>query len=175
MTQEIEFPQEVQASVENNILQCKGPKGELSREFRSKKIIVTVQDGLVKLVAHNATKREKTLMNTFRAHVRNMVIGVTTGHHYTLKICSGHFPMNVTLKGNEFTVKNFLGEKVPRTTIIKDGAKVKIEGEIVTVDGIDIEIVGQCTANIEQLTRITSKDRRIFQDGIWITSKPGKL
>lgn len=83
--------------------------------------------------------------------------------------------MNVALKGDELSIKNFLGEKVPRVMKIQPDVKVKIDGEKIVVEGIDIEKCGQCAANIEKTTRITNRDRRIFQDGIWITSKPGKV
>lgn len=170
---EIEIPEGVEVKAENNVLIVKGPKGELTREFRSKFISVSASDKII-LLAKNATKREKTMINTFRAHIKNMLKGVVEPHKYELKICSGHFPMNVTLKDKELSIKNFLGEKVPRTTKIIEGVNVKLEGDIIYVEGIDIEKCGQCAANIEKATRITNRDRRIFQDGIWITSKPGK-
>ncbi len=66
---------------------------------------------------------------------------------------------------------DFLLEK----KLIKDGADVKLDESFVTVEGIDIEIVGQTAADIEQLTRITNRDIRIFQDGIYIIEKPGKV
>jgi large subunit ribosomal protein L6 len=51
---------------------------------------------------------------------------------------------------------------------------VDIDGEQITLHGPDIEAVGQTAADIEQLTRVTDKDSRVFQDGAYITNKPGR-
>jgi len=104
-----------------------------------------------------------------------MIKGVTEGIIYKLKICSSHFPMNVTVSTKEVSVKNFLGEKIPRIAKIIEGVTVKIDGTDLIVEGIDKEKVAQTAANIEQVCRITDKDRRKFMDGIFITSKDGKL
>ncbi len=173
MRQELAIPEKVEVKVNNNRVSVKGPKGQIQREFRSKNVVISVEGGKVSLLAKDADKRDKTMMNTFKAHIKNMLMGVIDGYIYTLKICSGHFPMNVSLKGNELFIKNFLGEKVPRTVKIIEGVTVKIDGEKVTVEGIDIEKCGQCAASIELATRITNRDKRIFQDGIWLTNKPG--
>ena len=81
--------------------------------------------------------------------------------------------MNVTVDSSNVMIKNFLGEKVPRKARILDGVKVQVQGDIILVNGLDKEKVGQTAATIEQTTRITNKDRRIFQDGCYIISKPG--
>ena len=41
----------------------------------------------------------------------------------------------------------------------------------VVVRGADREKVGQTAANIERACRIKKRDRRVFQDGIYIVSK----
>ncbi len=124
-------------------------------------------------ISKNATKKQKTMMGTFRAHVRNMISGVLKLHYYKLKICSGHFPMNVAVKGNEFIVKNFLGEKVPRIIKIPESVSVKVDGDIVLIESPSKELAGQCATLIEQMTRITNRDRRIFMDGIWMIDQDG--
>lgn len=174
LTHNIEMPEGVQAQVDGRTVKIKGPKGEIERTFKAPKFDFTLEGNTLNITAKNATKREKTLAGTLKAHVNNMIKGVTEGHNYKLKICSGHFPMNVSVNGNKFIVKNFLGEKIPRVVNIKDGAKVNVDGEIVTVEGPDIEITGQVAADIEQLCRITNRDVRIFQDGIYIIEKSGK-
>ena len=82
--------------------------------------------------------------------------------------------MNVSTSNNKLIVKNFLGEKVPRILQLKEGADVKIEGEIIKVESSNKELAGQVSADIEQLTRRPGYDSRIFQDGIYITNKDGR-
>jgi len=167
-------PEGVQATIENRKIVVKGPKGEVDRVFDNPIIDISVAGQEVIIKTPVFTKKEKTVFGTYIAHIKNMFKGVTDGHEYTLKICSGHFPMNVDCKGQDFQVKNFLGEKVPRKLHIKEGAEVKIDGDKVTVGGIDKELVAQAAANIEQLTRRSKFDKRVFQDGIYIVNKDGK-
>lgn len=175
MTLDLKLPAGAACNVQgNNKVTMKGVKGEVSRSFPHQKITITVENNQVHLSAQNATKREKTIMNTFYSHIRNMTKGATEGHMYRLKICSGHFPMNVSAFGGEFAIKNFLGEKVPRKLKLRSSVTVKIEGQEVVVEGTSLEEVSQTAADIEQLTRIRNRDLRIFQDGIYITSKDGQ-
>ncbi len=167
----IELTEGVQAEIEGRTVRIKGDKGELERTFMFPKLSFAKEGESITITVEKPTKREKTKAGTARAHIRNMIKGVKEGHTYKLKICSGHFPMNVTVSGDTLTIKNFLGEKIPRTLKIKDGANVKIDGEFITVNSTDKEIAGQVAADIEQLTRITNRDIRIFQDGIYITEK----
>ncbi len=155
-------------------ISIKGPKGEITRILSDKQIKITKKEGTLILTYDKMTQREKKNLFTTAAHLRNMIRGVQEGFTYTLKICSGHFPMSVALKGGVFEIKNFIGEKVPRTLKIKQGANVKIEGDIVTVYAIDKELAGLTAGAIEKLTRRPGFDKRIFQDGIYITEKDGK-
>lgn len=174
MMEEVGVPHGANAEIVDTMLRLKGPKGELARDFKNPKVRVEKKETNIVISAANATKKEKTIIGTFAAHIKNMMKGVTQGHKYTLKICSGHFPMNVSISGRDFIVKNFLGEKVPRVLKMKEGVNVKIEGQDVIVEGISKEITGQTAADIEKLTRIRGRDERVFQDGIYITEKDGK-
>lgn len=169
----IEIPDGIQVTLDNEAV-VKGPKGELKRAFRYPGITIAVDGKEIKISSKNATKREKKLMYTYRAHMVNMIQGVQEPWIYKLKICASHFPMNVSVSGKEFIVKNFLGEKVPRKMLIKDGVTVKVDGKDVIVESIDKELAGNTASEIELLTVVRGRDLRVFQDGIYITEKAGK-
>src|SRR3989338_6794189 len=103
------------------------------------KIAVSLEGNKIVLFAPKSTKREKTMMGSFESHIVNLVKGVQELYVYKLKICSGHFPMNVSVTGNEVVIKNFLGEAVPRKVGIMKGAEVKVNGEEIVVSSVDIE------------------------------------
>ena len=145
----------------------------MKKNFLHPKVTISLENNKIILYAQKATKREKTMVGSFRSHIRNMIQGVKEPYQYKLKICSGHFPMNVSVSGKEVVIKNFLGEAVPRKIKIMPGVEVKVNGEEILVSGSDVEATGQTAARIESACRITNRDRRIFQDGCYIVEKAG--
>ena len=103
-----------------------------------------------------------------------MIKGVLEGYQYSLQICFVHFPMTVRIDKDKFFVKNFLGESKERRAQILPNTEVKVAADKITVTSPDKEAAGQTAANIELSTRITNRDRRVFQDGIWMTKTPDK-
>ncbi|MFP4118852.1 MAG: 50S ribosomal protein L6 [Candidatus Woesearchaeota archaeon] len=177
--EQITLPEGVKASYQEGVVAISGPQGEVSREFLHPKVKVVIDkddegDEAIVITAPVNTLREKKIIRTFRAHIRNMFKGVVEGHEYKLKICSGHFPMNVSVKGSTLEVKNFFGEAVPRTYTFDSNVEVKVDGEIITVKGIDKELVAQTAASLERTTKRAGFDKKVFQDGIYIVEKDGK-
>jgi len=170
----IKLPEGCTFVKERKSVTVKGPKGELKKALPDSEIKI-VQEGTTLNLSYNKTNKEnKRKLFTTNAHIKNMIEGVINGFTYKLKICSGHFPMSVALKNNIIEIKNFIGEVVPRKLVIKEGADVKIDGDIITVQATDKEIAGQVAASIEKLTKRPGFDKRIFQDGIYIIDKNGK-
>lgn len=164
----------VQAELVDSTLKLKGAQGEIERVFLHPKVSLKLEPGKIILQAVKATKREKKIIGSFEAHIKNMLKGIKETHIYKLKICSGHFPMNVSVSGNELIIKNFLGESVPRKAVVFPNVKIEIKGQEILLIGVDKEKVGQMAARIENLCRVTNRDLRIFQDGCYITHKAGK-
>ena len=171
---EVSLPEGVTASVAGNTLAVKGPKGESKRELRQKNVSVKIDGNKIIFETKKSTKRDKKMVYSLVAHAKNMARGVTEAHSYTLKICAGHFPMTITVADSKLSVKNFLGEKVPRVLDLKEGVAVKVEGQLIHVTSSNKEIAGQVAADIEQLTRRPGFDTRVFQDGVYIIIKDGK-
>jgi len=170
----VEIPKGTEAKFADTMLTVKGKMGEVSRRIDHPSLRVAVKDGEIQVSVNKRRKNPMKLAYTYRAHIRNIVRGVNEGHEYLLKICASHFPMNVSIQKSQFIVKNFLGEKYPRTLTIKEGVEVKIEGDIIRVNSVDLEKAGMTASAIEELMKRPDFDPRIFQDGIYITSKDGK-
>jgi len=173
VTSKIIVPEGLTAAIQDRKITVKGPKGEVSKSFIEPCIHMKISGNEIVFTVTKFTKNEKKLLGTYKAHINNMFKGVTDGHNYELKICSGHFPMNVSYNNNVLQVKNFLGEKIPRELKVGD-VEMKVDGDKITVSGIDKEEVAQTAASVEQLTRRSSFDKRVFQDGIYIVNKDGK-
>jgi large subunit ribosomal protein L6 len=172
--EELEIPQGITIQLVEGVFSITAAKGEVKKKLHSPKIKVGLQNNLVVFEAKKGTQREKRMIKTHIAHLKNMMRGVTQGHNYKLKICSGHFPMTVSVKGDFFEIKNFVGETIPRTVALPEGVKVVVDGQFVLVESVDKEKAGRTAALIEKLTRRAAYDKRVFQDGIFIIEKDGK-
>jgi len=172
--QKIEIPEEVNAEIQENKLIVKGEKGENEREFNIRKLDFQKKDNFLIIGNKKATKKEKKRINTISAHIKNMLKGVKEGFEYQLKICSSHFPITVEIQDKEATIKNFLGEKISRKVKIPQNVEVNINGDLITINSNDKESAGQAAANFERATKIKNRDRRVFQDGIFIINKAGR-
>jgi len=172
MRAEYELPEDVEARVEGRKLVIRGSLGEVERDFTKMPLVrIGVEGKKVVLEIEGEKKKQKRMLNTALAHVRNMVTGVKKGYRYKLAIVHVHFPMRVKVQGDEIIIENFLGEKTPRKTWKYPDVNVKVEGKEIIVEGLNIEHVGQTAANIEQATRVSAKDRRIFRDGIYLVER----
>ena len=171
---ELEIPAEVTAEMDHLDLTVEGPNGSVSRRLWFPDVSVTVEGDQVVIESDVDTKKVKATMGTFESHVENMFHGVTEGWEYRLQVHYSHFPMQVKVEGDEVVISNFLGERAPRRTPILGDTEVRVDGEELTLTGPDKEAVGQTAGSIEQLTRVTDKDTRVFQDGVYIVEKPGK-
>ena len=169
--EEIDIPEGVEVIIEKNEVSVKGPNGEDSRKFTYPNVSIKEEDDVVVLETAFPKKKDKAMIGTTRAHINNMLIGVTDGFEYHMKIVFAHFPMTVKVQKDTVMIDNFLGERHPRTAKIVGDSKVVVKGDEVTITGINKEHVGQTMANLEQATKIKGRDPRVFQDGIYLTSK----
>ncbi len=168
----VEIPEGVRVEIDGMRVKVEGPKGSLERDFsHARGVLLRLEDGEVVVESYFANARKRALVGTIASHIENMITGVTKGFRYKLKVIYSHFPINIKIEGDRFIVSNFLGEKANRVAKILPGVSVSVKGQDVTVEGIDVEAVGQTAANIELATKVKDKDRRKFMDGIYIYEK----
>lgn len=171
---EINIPEGIEIILDKGEVTVKGPEGELKRTFPISKLVFEKKDNKIIIGSKKATKIEKKMMNTIRAHLRNMIKGVKEKFEYKLKVCFSHFPFTVNIHGNIATIKNFLGEKIDRICELPEGIDINVNKQEIIITSIDKELAGQAAANLERVTKIRGRDIRVFQDGIYITSKCGR-
>lgn len=169
----VEIPQGVNCNTSGQTVNCSKGNTQLSRTFGIHSVVISVKGKEIVLTCKKANKKGVASVNSIAAHIKNLFNGLNENYVYEMEICNVHFPMTVKVDKGNFAITNFLGEKVPRNAKILPGVEVKVNGTKVTISSADIEKAGQTAANIEKASTVTKKDRRIFQDGIFITKKPG--
>ena len=173
---EIEIPEGIEASIEaGNILAMKKVSNQLKRSI-DEEMAISKEGSKIRLSVKKARKNEKRRFGTMKSHIRNMIDGLSNGFEYELEICNVHFPMTVVFDKakKEFIIKNILGEKSPRTVPVPGDVEVEIKAPHIKIKSHNLEDAGQAAANLEKITKIRYRDRNKFQDGIFITKKPGR-
>lgn len=167
----VEIPKDVQTKVEKGTVTVSKGDKNVSRTFKSKLIELKKDNGTITIIVRPGNRKTNALMNTLSKHIKNMVEGVQSDYVYKLTIVYSHFPMNVQVKDNTMEISNFAGEKKTRVAKIVGQTKVQIKGKEIIISCPNKEHAGQTAANLEQGTKIVGKDRRVFQDGIYIIEK----
>lgn len=139
------IPEGVSVTVNGNIVNVKGPKGELSTEVNSN-ITVVVEGNEVKVTRKN--DNFKNFHGTANANIKNMLIGVSEG--YEKKLESIGVGYRFALKGNELVVT--AGYSHPVNVLIPEGITLESPSNTeLTVKGIDKCQVGEFAANIRKI------------------------
>jgi large subunit ribosomal protein L6 len=141
----IQIPEGVDVKIEGSKVTVKGPKGEISQEFQPE-IKVKIEEGQI-LVSPQKEKREtQALWGLTRALIANMTKGVTDGFEKKLEIQGVGYRAEV--KGEELVL--YVGFSHPVTIKIPKGINIGVEKNIITVSGINKELVGQVAAVIRK-------------------------
>lgn len=139
------IPEGVSVTVNGNIVNVKGPKGELSTEVNSN-ITVVVEGNEVKVTRKN--DNFKNFHGTANANIKNMIIGVSEG--YEKKLESIGVGYRFAIKGNELVVT--AGYSHPVNVLIPAGITLESPSNTeLTVKGIDKCKVGEFAANIRKI------------------------
>lgn len=172
LEEKIQLPTELSVEYASGVLTIRKGSASTTKKLSHPLIMFAVNNNTITIATKNQKRNYKKILYTYRAHINNMIKGLNENFVYHLKLCAGHFPITIKVDKNKFIISNFLGEKVPRTANILSEATVKIDKEMITVTSSNKEAAGQTAANIERATFIRGRDRRLFQDGIYIVEKP---
>ena len=130
---------------EGNKITVKGPKGTLERVLVPE-MDVKIENGEVVVTRPNDLKRNKSLHGLTRTLIKNMVVGVTEGYAKKLEVNGVGY--KAVKEGKKLTLS--LGYSHPIEMTDPEGIDTKVEGNVITVSGINKEAVGQYAAEIRE-------------------------
>ena len=143
------LPQGTEAKISDKTVTIKGPKGEL-KEAIHKIAIVTMNGQEISVsVANQEDKKEKSLWGLTRSLIYNMVVGVNSGYEKKLEINGVGYRASVS---GDAVVLN-LGYSHPINFSLPAGIVAKVEKNIITIQGIDKQLVGETAAQIRRLRK----------------------
>jgi large subunit ribosomal protein L6 len=143
----VPVPSNVTASVAGQIVKMKGPKGELQFMVPDEIKVESTAAGVAVSPAEE-TKRARAMWGMSRTMIANLVKGVTDGYSQTLEIQGVGF--RAAMKGKD-QLQMQVGFSHDVLHPIPPGVEVKVGGakqEVITVSGIDKQLVGQVAAEI---------------------------
>ena len=146
--QPIPVPEKVQVQITDSRVTVKGPKGELFREFHPD-MQIELQDGHLVVNRPTDQRQHRALHGLTRALLNNMVIGVTEGFRKQLEIQGVGYRAE---KAGDNLIMH-LGYSHPIEVEPPPGIVFSFEprAKVITVEGIDKELVGQVAADIRKL------------------------
>jgi large subunit ribosomal protein L6 len=145
----IEMPQGVEAKVEDNTLVVKGPKGELKQELHPLVKFEIKDNILTTKVENEKNKSQRALWGLFASLAKNMVIGVTEG--FTKKLEINGVGYKAAVSGKKLILN--VGYSHPVEYDIIDGVDITVEGNVVTISGIDKQLIGETAAQIRKVRK----------------------
>jgi large subunit ribosomal protein L6 len=145
----IVVPPEVEVHISaDNYVEVKGPKGLLRRQLHPR-VLLHRNDTTIEVARRSEAKLDKSLHGLSRTLLYNMIVGVTTGFEKQLEIVWGGFRAQVQQK----TLSLQLGHSHPITYEAPEGLEFELNRTIITVRGIDKELVGQVAADIRSVRK----------------------
>lgn len=140
----VEIPSGVTVNIEAASVTVKGPKGSLSLSV-PRTCTVTQEDGELVVKRANDEKAVRAAHGTTRAHLANMVKGVTAGFAKDMEIIGVGYKAEVKGKALVLTV----GYSHPVEYAVPEGITIETpEPTKIRVSGIDRQQVGQVAAEI---------------------------
>jgi large subunit ribosomal protein L6 len=139
----IMIPEKTEVTVTEDSVAVKGPLGELSMKYNPV-VEVKVEEGKVNVTPKDDSLETNALWGTYTSLINGMVEGVNKEFEKNLIIEGVGF--RAQMKGSTLVLSVGFSHDVEME--IPEGVKVNVEGEKITVSGIDKQAVGQFAADV---------------------------
>ena len=144
----VPIPSGVEIKIGTDNIEIKGPKGVLTTPA-SPLIKYEIKDNHVYLTRDNDNRESRSQHGLRRTLLSNCIEGVTKGYSKALEVVGIGY--RVAVKGNMVELQ--VGYSHPVIVDLPDGIKGAVEGQILTLSGIDKELVGETAAKIRRIRK----------------------
>lgn len=169
--QPVEIPNNVEISIDGRAIKLKGPRGELEYQLPEELRVAREDLALIVRPQNTLSPQDRALWGLWRSLLANAVIGVSQGFERQLELHGVGYRGQKKDAGLELQLGfSHLVEYTP-----PEGVEVSMEGNVITVKGIDKQLVGQVAAEIRALRKPDPyKGKGIRYVGEVLQLKPGK-
>ena len=140
------LPKGVTLSQKPGLFSVKGPKGELSKSL-PEGITIKAESDKLQVLRADDSRQNRSKHGLVRAHLANMVKGVTDGWTRELEINGVGYRAEVT--GDAMTMA--LGYSHPIVFKLPKGVSAKVEKNRIALSSADRDLVGQTAAKVREL------------------------
>jgi large subunit ribosomal protein L6 len=168
----IDLPTGIEINVsENNLVEVKGPKGQLTEQINPE-LGINIEDGVLTVERPTESKKHKSLHGLSRTLISNMIVGVTEGYSKTLEIEGTGYRAAKT--GNKLNLT--LGYSHPIELEDPQGIEVEVPAaNRIVVKGINKQQVGNYAAVIRDYRKPEPyKGKGVRYAGEFVRRKVGK-
>jgi len=145
--QPVQLPDKVVITLDGDMINVKGPKGQLDRKLHPA-IDIEINENVLNVKTDLNDKKKMALQGLFRSLIFNMVAGVTTG--YEKKLLLSGIGYRAETSGKKLVLN--VGYSNPVDFDLPDGISATVEKNTeITLSGIDKELLGQAAANIRRI------------------------
>jgi large subunit ribosomal protein L6 len=159
----------------SNLVTVKGPKGSLTQQV-DPDIKVNIEDGVLTVNRPTEQKRHKAMHGLYRALIANMVEGVSVGFKKELELVGVGYKASAQNKLLELSLghSHSIIFEVPEELSVS-AETLKGKNPVVTLEGIDKQLIGQVAAKIRSLRKVEPyKGKGVKFVGEQIRRKAGK-
>ena len=176
----LDIPEGVTVKMSGRKITVSGPRGELKRDFNHVAKIDLHHDkenNMIVAAMYFPTSKITSALRSTCSNISNLFDGVLYGFEYKMRAVYAHFPININIdekKGDTVEIRNFLGEKRPRTCKMLPGVKAERSSDVkdqIVLTGNDIDNVSKSCALIHDSCLVKKKDIRKFLDGMYVSEK----
>lgn len=144
----IEIPTGVEVTIKPDIIEIKGPKGTLDTPV-CPALEYKIDNGHITITPRDESRQTNAQHGLRRTLLANCIEGVTKGFSKGLEVVGVGY--RVAVKGN--MVELNVGFSHPVIVELPEGIKASADQQVLTISGIDKELVGETAAKIRRIRK----------------------